>query len=148
MSHYSQVLQSVIDAHFEGEQSKLARASKVAQSILSRHCRDEKQPDCKTLEKICKAVPPENRSALVAAYLRDLCPSSLESLVSVTEVDTKGAHVLKEAPNLSERLDRLDPATRRAVERLVDQALRRAAARRFLQATDEFVAGQSPSFRE
>lgn len=141
MSHYSQVLQSILERDYEGEQSKLARVSGVAQSILSRHCRDHKQPDPETLLKLCTILPQADATDLIVAHLKDVCPPSMRALIRIEPVTGGQDLLVHDKPGIQDQLDSLDLSTRRAVENLVERSTASPQLRLFLQATARFASG-------
>ena len=140
MSHYSQALQQVLERNFDGEQAQLARAAGISQSILSRHCNDQKQPDRETLLKLCQVLDDQDKSNIVIAFLKDLCPDNLLNKIIITTKDDTAGLVMRDTSPFEEVLLKFDPTTRKAIEHLVHTATTNADAREFLRATSKFIS--------
>lgn len=65
-------------------QTSLAEKAGIDRSAASKYASGALDPGADVLEKICKALPDEQRAELICAYLEDRIPSAGRELVSVT----------------------------------------------------------------
>lgn len=73
-------------------QNQLAAKLNADQATVSRILSGRVQMKSKTLGKLLKVVPPEQKGPLLEAYLRDEIPSGCEHLVDLKSATGEGPH--------------------------------------------------------
>lgn len=142
VSHFSAELAALIDRQFEGSQLKFGRAVGIDQSMVSRQCAGLSLPDRATVQRLTQALSDTQSIPLVVAYLRDHCPASLRSRVSIRAK----LHPAKMRPGEGLKIDlaRFPDAQRTLIRQFVDIVMADPRATAFLSAALKF-AGVSNS---
>lgn len=115
MSYASQTLRDIIDRSFEARQLTLARAAGIPGSNINRLIQGNMALTPASLEKLTRAMLPDDARALCLAAARDVLPPEFADHIQIAD-----AMVLQEpAPNYGPKLDARSEAIFRILRRLI-----------------------------
>jgi hypothetical protein len=83
MSFFAVELVDLIESRFDGNQQRFSKATGIDPSMVSRQCSGRSLPDSATIRKAISGISPADAANLVAAYLRDVCPSGVRDLIQI-----------------------------------------------------------------
>ena len=83
MSFFAAELVDLIKKRFDGNQHRFSKATGIDPSMVSRQCGGRSLPDSTTIQRAISVIQPIDAANLVAAYLRDVCPTSVRDLIQV-----------------------------------------------------------------
>lgn len=135
MSLFSASLESVIRAH-GWNQTTAATHFGLSISAVSNYL-SGRRPAIEQLARICEPLEDFERSALLAAHLRDELPSNYRDLVSVAEVAQSS--ILREEALAAWQTAKLPPATRSALDHIAREATHSEPVRDWIIASADLL---------
>jgi transcriptional regulator with XRE-family HTH domain len=140
MSALSHCLSQIVDQLYDGKQQDLATKAGVSPSLISRYLAGGYRPEPEKLESLCVAHTPEIRARIACAHLEDECPDSARYYVRIEPIKEDDSAQIKDSP--TSNLEKLDRKTRKAVDFLIDLAMKDRDAREHLVSTARFLGAE------
>jgi transcriptional regulator with XRE-family HTH domain len=88
LTHFAREFRAIRDRRPELSQLAMSQISGVSQGQISRYMNDEETPGIDNLERLCSALPKEDRIELVLAHLRDETPDNVKGSIRLEKVSS------------------------------------------------------------